>query len=145
MELELRHGQKKLEDEVYIYLKKRAPLELDDGRVTHIAGDGPVCRQLARKLGLDRLDEGTLVFHAETDAGEQGQISAGGGGMLTVVATAETVVEAQSKVYLNVPCIHLEGYHYRREIAAKGYYKEWEKLGFDTTFNKNPEGGELWH
>jgi hypothetical protein len=141
VQLELRPGQKKLEDEVYIYLKERAPLELDDGRVTHIAGDGPVCRQLMRKLGLDRLDEGTLVFHA----GDQGQISTGGGGMLTVVATGETVVEAQSKVYLNVPCIHLEGYHYRKEIAAKGYCKEWQKLGFATTLNKNPEGGELWH
>jgi hypothetical protein len=136
VELELRPEQKKLENEVYIYLKERAPLELDDGRLTHIAGDGPVCRQLVRKLGLDRLDESTLVFHA----GEQGQISTGGGSVLIVVATAETVVEAQSKVYLNVPGIHLEGCHYLKGIAARELL---QRLGFDTTFNKNPEGGEL--
>ena len=53
MELELTPEQKKLEDDVYTYLKNNVPPELEDERVTHLEGDGPVCRQLVRKLGLD--------------------------------------------------------------------------------------------
>jgi alkylation response protein AidB-like acyl-CoA dehydrogenase len=53
MELELTAEQKKLENEVYTYLKDNVPPELEDELLTHIEGDGPVCRQLVRKLGLD--------------------------------------------------------------------------------------------
>jgi alkylation response protein AidB-like acyl-CoA dehydrogenase len=53
MELDLTPEQKKLEDEVYTYLKNNVPPELEDERVTHLEGDGPVCRRLVRKLGLD--------------------------------------------------------------------------------------------
>jgi len=53
MELELTPEQKKLENEVYTYLKNNVPPELEDERLTHIEGNGPVCRQLVRKLGLD--------------------------------------------------------------------------------------------
>jgi alkylation response protein AidB-like acyl-CoA dehydrogenase len=53
MELELTPEQKKLEGEVYTYLKNNVPPELEDESVTHLEGDGPVCRQFVRKLGLD--------------------------------------------------------------------------------------------
>jgi alkylation response protein AidB-like acyl-CoA dehydrogenase len=53
MELELTAEQKKLENEVYTYLKDNVPPDLEDELLTHIEGDGPVCRQLVRKLGLD--------------------------------------------------------------------------------------------
>jgi alkylation response protein AidB-like acyl-CoA dehydrogenase len=53
VELELTPEQEKLENEVYTYLKNNVPPELEDERVTHIEGHGPVCRQLVRKLGLD--------------------------------------------------------------------------------------------
>jgi alkylation response protein AidB-like acyl-CoA dehydrogenase len=53
MELELTPEQKKLENEVYTYLKKNVPPELEDELLTHVEGDGPICRQLVRKLGLD--------------------------------------------------------------------------------------------
>jgi len=42
MELELTPEQKKLEDEVYTYLKNNVPPDLEDELLTHIEGDGPV-------------------------------------------------------------------------------------------------------
>jgi alkylation response protein AidB-like acyl-CoA dehydrogenase len=53
VELELTPEQKKLENEVYTYLKNNVPPELEDELLTHVEGDGPICRQLVRKLGLD--------------------------------------------------------------------------------------------
>jgi len=69
--------------------------------------------------GLDNLDKDILVFHAGTKTGsEPGQVLTNGGRVLTVVAVGKTVAEAREKVYLNLPRIHFEGCHYRRDIAA---------------------------
>jgi len=68
--------------------------------------------------GLDELDKGVLVFHAGTKQGEApGQVLTSGGRVLTVVATGESLAEAREKVYKNIPRIHFEGCHYRRDIA----------------------------
>jgi phosphoribosylamine--glycine ligase len=68
--------------------------------------------------GLDNLDKDILVFHAGTKTGpERGQVLTSGGRVLTVVATGKTIAEAREKVYLNLPRIHFEGSHYRRDIA----------------------------
>lgn len=68
--------------------------------------------------GLDKLDKDILVFHAGTKIGaEPGQILTNGGRVLTVVATGKTITEAREKVYLNLPRIHFEGCHYRKDIA----------------------------
>ena len=68
--------------------------------------------------GLDNLDKDILVFHAGTKVGsEPGQVLTNGGRVLTVVATGKTITEARQKVYLNLPRIHFEGCHYRRDIA----------------------------
>ncbi len=68
--------------------------------------------------GLDNLDEGILVFHAGTKLGsEPGQVLTNGGRVLTIVATGKTIAEARQKVYLNLPRIHFEGCHYRKDIA----------------------------
>lgn len=71
--------------------------------------------------GLDRLDDGILVFHAGTKVGEggDGQIETAGGRVLTVVATGKTIVQARNRVYLNLPCLRFEGCHYRKDIAAR--------------------------
>jgi len=70
--------------------------------------------------GLDRLDEGTLVFHAGTKLSKDSQqIETSGGRVLTVVATGKNIAEARNKVYFNVPCIRFQGCHYRRDIAAR--------------------------
>ena len=68
--------------------------------------------------GLDKLDKDILVFHAGTKMGsEPGQVLTNGGRVLTVVAMGKTIAEAREKVYLNLPRIHFEGCHYRRDIA----------------------------
>ncbi len=68
--------------------------------------------------GLDKLDEDILVFHAGT-ATREGVVTSGGR-VLTVVARGETLDEARARVYTNIPRIHFEGCHYRRDIAAAG-------------------------
>jgi len=68
--------------------------------------------------GLDRVDRDILVFHAGTKA-KQGKIYTDGGRVLTVAATGKTIAEAREKVYLNLPRIHFQGCHYRKDIAAR--------------------------
>ena len=67
--------------------------------------------------GLDNLDKDILVFHAGTKVGSEGQVLTGGGRVLTVVAMGKTIAEAREKVYANIPRIHFEGCHYRKDIA----------------------------
>ena len=69
--------------------------------------------------GLDKLDQEILVFHAGTKQGENSQIHTDGGRVLTVTATGKTMADARAKVYLNLPNIHFEGCHYRKDIAAR--------------------------
>ena len=66
--------------------------------------------------GLGNLDKDIMVFHAGTRL-ESGQIVTSGGRVLTVVATGKTINEARQKVYANIPHIHFEGCHYRKDIA----------------------------
>jgi len=67
--------------------------------------------------GLDSVDKDILIFHAGTKA-KDGIIYTDGGRVLTVAATGKTLAEARSKVYLNLPRIHFEGCHYRKDIAT---------------------------
>jgi phosphoribosylamine--glycine ligase len=66
--------------------------------------------------GLDDLDEGTLVFHAGTKAGEE--IYTDGGRVLTVAARGKDLADARTKAYANLPLIRFEGCYYRKDIAA---------------------------
>ncbi len=68
--------------------------------------------------GLDKIDEGILVFHAGTKA-KQGVIYTNGGRVLTVAATGKTIAEARDRVYSNIGYIHFEGCHYRKDIGAR--------------------------
>ena len=67
--------------------------------------------------GLDNLDKDIVVFHAGTKVGPEGEILTNGGRVLTVVAMGKTIAEAREKVYNNIPRIHFEGCHYRKDIA----------------------------
>ncbi len=67
--------------------------------------------------GLDELDKDIMVFHAGTKLGVDKQVLTNGGRVLTVVAMGETIAEARDKVYANLPRIHFEGCHYRKDIA----------------------------
>jgi len=66
--------------------------------------------------GLDSLDKDVVVFHAGTKL-ESGQVLTSGGRVLTVVATGKNLAEAREKVNKNIPRIHFEGCHYRKDIA----------------------------
>jgi len=66
--------------------------------------------------GLDEVDKDVIVFHAGTKL-EGGKILTNGGRVLTVVATGKNLSEAREKVYKNIPRIHFEGCHYRKDIA----------------------------
>jgi phosphoribosylamine--glycine ligase len=66
--------------------------------------------------GLDEVDKDILVFHAGTKLEEE-QVRTNGGRVLTVVAMGKNLVEAREKVYKNIPRIHFEGCHYRKDIA----------------------------
>ncbi len=66
--------------------------------------------------GLGDLDEDIEVFHAGTKL-ETGQVLTSGGRVLTVVARGKTLAEAREKVYANIPRIHFDGCHYRKDIA----------------------------
>jgi len=68
--------------------------------------------------GLNDLDKDLLVFHAGTKVGsEPGEVLTNGGRVLTVVAMGKTIAEARERVYANIPRIHFEGCHYRKDIA----------------------------
>jgi phosphoribosylamine--glycine ligase len=67
--------------------------------------------------GLDTLHKDILVFHAGTKLGSEGEVLTSGGRVLTVVAIGKTIAEAREKVYANIPRIHFEGCHYRKDIA----------------------------
>lgn len=78
--------------------------------------------------GLDSLDKDITVFHAGTKIEpETGKVVTSGGRVLTVVAIGKTIAEAREKVYANIPRIHFEGCHYRKDIAL---VKESKELSF---------------
>jgi len=66
--------------------------------------------------GLDDLDKDIVVFQAGTKL-EGSKIVTSGGRVLTMVARGKTLAEARDKVYANIPRIHFEGCHYRKDIA----------------------------
>ncbi len=62
---------------------------------------------------------GVQVFHAGT-ALKDGQLVTAGGRVLSVVARAETLQDAVSRVYAAAACISFAGVHYRKDIAHRG-------------------------
>ncbi|HEY42082.1 MAG TPA: phosphoribosylamine--glycine ligase [Dehalococcoidia bacterium] len=100
----------------------RTKITLNDGACVGVAvasGEYPGSYQTGYPVtGLDDLDEDVLVFHAGTRLTDNGQVVTSGGRVLTVVAPGKTITEARDKVYANIPRIHFEGAHYRRDIAV---------------------------
>jgi phosphoribosylamine--glycine ligase len=69
--------------------------------------------------GLDKLNDNVTVFHAGTKLGQDSQVYTDGGRVLTITATGETMTEARARAYSNLPRIHFDGCHYRKDIAAR--------------------------
>ncbi|MDO8615681.1 MAG: phosphoribosylamine--glycine ligase [Dehalococcoidia bacterium] len=68
--------------------------------------------------GLSTLEPGVLAFHAGTALADDGAVVTAGGRVLTVVATAPTLLAARAAAYRNVQRLHFTRAHYRRDIAA---------------------------
>lgn len=68
--------------------------------------------------GLEKLSPETLVFHAGTRR-VGSKLVTDGGRVLSIVTLAPTIMEAVNKVYREIPLVHFEGMHYRRDIAAR--------------------------
>ncbi len=60
---------------------------------------------------------GVSVFHAGTVAGADGQIVSAGGRVLSVTAIGSDLGQARERAYAALELIHLEGAHYRSDIA----------------------------
>jgi len=73
-----------------------------------------------REKGLSAKILGRCGYPLHGEPGtklESGQVVTNGGRVLTVVAMGKTLAEARKKVYANIPRIHFEGCHYRKDIA----------------------------
>ncbi|MBI2918314.1 MAG: phosphoribosylamine--glycine ligase [Chloroflexi bacterium] len=70
-------------------------------------------------VGLDTVDRDVQVFHAGTARNERGEVVTAGGRVLAVAATGADMVQARQRLYANVPRVHFQGYHYRRDIALR--------------------------
>lgn len=68
--------------------------------------------------GLDKVDKGTVIFHAGTSL-KQGELLTNGGRVLAVVCRGADTREAVENVYHQVAKINFEGMHYRRDIGRR--------------------------
>ena len=89
------------------------------GVVMASAGYPGSCKTGFPITGLDKVDEKILVFHAGTKLDNNSQVHTDGGRVLTVTAAGKNMAEARAKVYHNLPRIHFDGCHYRKDIAAR--------------------------
>jgi phosphoribosylamine--glycine ligase len=75
--------------------------------------------------GLDRsTPEGTKVFYASAQEGEQGEVIASGGRVLCVCALGESTLEAQQAAYAEVSQIKWEGVDFRPDIGYRAIARE---------------------
>jgi phosphoribosylamine--glycine ligase len=68
--------------------------------------------------GLDTVGQGTVVFHAGTKFGPDGEIQTAGGRVLGISAIGATHEEARARAYEDVRRIGFEGATYRTDIGV---------------------------
>lgn len=73
----------------------------------------------AELTGIEKVAEEVLVFHAGTDKNESGQYVTNGGRVLLAGAKAETIKEAQEKVYKGLAQLQTNEVFYRKDIGYK--------------------------
>lgn len=66
--------------------------------------------------------KGVEICHAATAIADSGELVATGGRVLSVVAVGDDFKHARKHAYEAIELIHLEGSHYRSDIAAKVAY-----------------------
>ena len=95
-----------------------------EAAVCVVIASGGYPGQFERGKAIEGLKEASelanvTVFHAGTKRDAGGQIVTDGGRVLGVTALGENLAEAARRAYDAVSCIHFEGAHYRRDIAAR--------------------------
>ncbi len=66
----------------------------------------------------------TVVFHAGTDANDNGEFITLGGRVLGVTALGRDIMTAKENAYKAIDKIHFEGMHYRKDIGDKAIKKQ---------------------
>jgi phosphoribosylamine--glycine ligase len=69
--------------------------------------------------GLDRLPEHVLGFHGATKRGPDGGVLVGGGRVIHMVASGDTIAEARDRAYAGAERVTFEGKFYRSDIAQQ--------------------------
>jgi len=70
-------------------------------------------------LGLDRLPENVLAFHGATKRNATGDIVVGGGRVMHMVASGDSIAEARERAYAGAERVTFEGKFYRSDIAQQ--------------------------
>jgi phosphoribosylamine--glycine ligase len=87
--------------------------------VVMASGGYPGSYEMGKEItGLDTVSNGTVVFHAGTKFGPDGEVLTAGGRVLGVSATGKTHEEARSRAYEDVKKINFEGATFRSDIGV---------------------------
>jgi phosphoribosylamine--glycine ligase len=73
----------------------------------------------ARIEGLDRLPSGAWAFHGATQRDPAGNLTVGGGRVLHLVASGDSVAQAREVAYIAAERVVFEGKFYRSDIALQ--------------------------
>lgn len=71
-------------------------------------------------VGLERVPDDVLVFHAGTRRDADGRLVTAGGRVLTVVGRGPTLAAARERAYAAASVVTFAGRHLRRDVAAAG-------------------------
>jgi phosphoribosylamine--glycine ligase len=85
------------------------------------SGGYPGSYEVGKKItGIEEADrlQGVKVFHAGTTL-RDGAFYTAGGRVLGVTARGADLAQAVERAYAGVACIHFQGMHYRKDIAAR--------------------------
>ena len=95
----------------------------DKAAVSVVMASGGYPGSYAKGKPISGLSEaaaaGTVVFHAGTSAGANGEILTAGGRVLGVSALGDGIAQAIANAYAGVEKISFEDGFYRRDIGAK--------------------------
>jgi len=70
-------------------------------------------------VGLDRLPENVLAFHGATKRNASGDVVVGGGRVMHMVASGDSIAEARDRAYAGAERVSFEGKFYRSDIAQQ--------------------------
>jgi phosphoribosylamine--glycine ligase len=105
-------------------LRRAAPPDWADAAVCVVLASGGYPRAFEAGKAIQGLeaaerDPDVVVFHAGTRRAAAGGFETAGGRVLGVTARGPDVARARERAYAACDCIHFDGMHLRRDIAAR--------------------------